>query len=206
MKNLDKIFGYDGSFIAVTEKIFDIMLLSVLWFLFCIPLLTVGTSTAALYDTVQKAKQKEEGYLYRRFWKSIHQNLCSGIMLWMTIGGLSQIFLLNIGIVRAKMYGNIEVFFLVFYGLCLFCIWGIQMYAFPVLSRFDMPNGWVLKLSMYLCFRHIGRTIALIGITAMSFGLVYCCWPTILVLPYLTHYVYGYLIEPVLVPYMQKIK
>lgn len=206
MKDINKIFGYEGSFVAVTEKIFDIMLLSILWFLSCIPLLTVGTSTSALYDTVQKARRKEEGYLYRQFWKSFRKNLRPGIVLWVIIGGFSQIFLLNIGIIRAKMYGNIQIFFFVFYGLCLFCTWGIQMYAFPALARFDMPNGWILKLSIYLCFKHIGRTIALTGMTVMAFGLVYYCWPTILVLPYLTHCMYGYLIEPVLVLHMQEIK
>ena len=30
MKDIKKIFGYEGSFITVTEKIFDIMFLSIL--------------------------------------------------------------------------------------------------------------------------------------------------------------------------------
>ena len=64
MKDIKKIFGYEGSFITVTEKIFDIMFLSILWFLSCIPLLTIGAAVTALYYTVQKAK-KNEGYLYR---------------------------------------------------------------------------------------------------------------------------------------------
>ena len=56
MKDIKKIFGYEGSFITVTEKIFDIMFLSILWFLSCIPLLTIGAAVTALYYTVQKAK------------------------------------------------------------------------------------------------------------------------------------------------------
>ena len=60
MKDIKKIFGYEGSFITVTEKIFDIMFLSILWFLSCIPLLTIGAAVTALYYTVQKAKKNEE--------------------------------------------------------------------------------------------------------------------------------------------------
>ena len=205
MKDIKKIFGYEGSFITVTEKIFDIMFLSILWFLSCIPLLTIGAAVTALYYTVQKAK-KNEGYLYREYWKAFRQNLKPSLIMWLVIGGLTQIFLLNIGIVRAKMSGNIniQIFFFVLYGLCLFFILGIQMYAFPALSRFDMPAGWILKLSIYLCFRHIGRTILVLGVTAMAFAFVYYCWPVILVIPYLTHCVYGYLIEPVLELHMPK--
>ena len=174
MKDIKKIFGYEGSFITVTEKIFDIMFLSILWFLSCIPLLTIGAAVTALYYTVQKAK-KNEGYLYREYWKAFRQNLKPSL-----------------------------IFFFVLYGLCLFFILGIQMYAFPALSRFDMPAGWILKLSIYLCFRHIGRTILVLGVTAMAFAFVYYCWPVILVIPYLTHCVYGYLIEPVLELHMPK--
>ena len=185
MKDIKKIFGYEGSFITVTEKIFDIMFLSILWFLSCIPLLTIGAAVTALYYTVQKAK-KNEGYLYREYWKAFRQNLKPSLILWLLIG-----------IVRAKMSGNIniQIFFFVLYGLCLFFILGIQMYAFPALSRFDMPAGWILKLSIYLCFRHIGRTILVLGVTAMAFAFVYYCWPVILVITYLKHCVYVYMID-----------
>jgi len=43
------IFGFDGSFINICDKIFDVMALGFLWILCSIPIVTIGASTSALY-------------------------------------------------------------------------------------------------------------------------------------------------------------
>ena len=202
MKRFSEIFGYEGSFASTTEKLFDMIALSVMWFLACIPVITIGASTAALYYTIQKSKKPDCGYISHEFWKSFRLNLKPGILLWIVIGALTLLVQLNLGIVNARMEGNIAIFFLIVYGLCHLFVTGMQMYAFPALSRFDMPVGWIIKLSIYSCFRHLPVTIILVVITVAAIIAVYYCLPFILVLPYLVNSVYGYFLEPILAKHM----
>lgn len=197
-----KLFTYGGSFFYYMEKIFDIIALSVLWLIFCIPLVTIGASTAALYYAVGKAWKQNKGYVTKEFLHGFRVNFKPATGLWIIIAGLTLIFQLNLGIIDAEMQGNIGIFFLIFYGICLFVTMGVQLYAFPALSRFDMPAGWIMKLSLYLCFRHLFRTLALVAMTLCAFGVVYYFWPAVLIVPSLTHYFYHYLLEPVLKQHM----
>ena len=43
------IFGFDGGFVSVFERIFDGFVLGILWLLCSLPVVTAGASTTALY-------------------------------------------------------------------------------------------------------------------------------------------------------------
>jgi len=184
------------------EKIFDAAAVSILWIICCIPIVTIGASTTALYYTVNKVIKKDRGYITEEFFKSFRQNLKPSTVLWVVLGVITVVLQLNIGIVRKTFDNDFGIFLLMFYGFCLVIVWGIQMYVFPALSRFDMPAGWILKLSIYLCFRHFWRTAVMLFITLVSIGLIYCFLPLLLILPFLSNYLFHLLIEPVLKRHM----
>ena len=49
----------NNRFIEALEKIADMFLLSVLWLICCIPIITIGTSTIALYYATVKVVRRE---------------------------------------------------------------------------------------------------------------------------------------------------
>lgn len=204
MSRFNDVFGYEGSFVSAMEKIFNALALSVMWLLGCVPIITIGASTAAMYHTVQKSRTPDCGYIGREFWKSFRMNLKPGILLWLVIAALTFIVQLNLGIVNAKMEGNVAIFFLILYALLHFFVTGTQMYVFPALSRFDMPAGWIFKLSLYCCFRYLPITFVLVAVTVVAFVVVYHFLPLVLFVPYLAHWVYGYFLEPVLARHAPK--
>ena len=191
-------FTYGGDYFYYMEKIFDTAVLNLLWLLFCLPVITVGASTVALYDTVHKQGVQDKGYVVTVFFQSFVRNFKPSCGLWGIFAAAAITFQLNLGIVSAKMEGNGAVFLLFLYSMCLLFSIGTQLYAFPALSRFSMPAGWILKVSIYMCFRHFPRTILLVLATALSVMLVRRCLPLVFILPAPVHRIYHYLIEPVL--------
>ncbi|MGP1433016.1 MAG: YesL family protein [Catonella sp.] len=192
------LLSFGGNYVNFTEKIFDMAVLNFLWLLFCLPVVTAGASTTALYYTVHKQLTENERETTKTFLRSFGANLRPSLGLWGVLAVITIIFQLNLGIVYAKMEGNIAIFLLILYGLCLLFTTGTVLYAFPALSRFDMPAGWLIKVSLYMCFHHLPRTILLVLITVMSIILVWLCFPLVLVLPALIHRLFHILIEPVL--------
>ena len=60
-KNMNSMFGPETKFFKVTNQIGNILLVSVLWLIGCIPVITIGTSTIAMYYAMVKAVRCEEG-------------------------------------------------------------------------------------------------------------------------------------------------
>ena len=71
------IFDIENPVMHYIVKVFDCMCLSILWLLFCLPVITAGASTTALYATVYHYIRKEEGHLWRTFWGAFRENLRS---------------------------------------------------------------------------------------------------------------------------------
>ena len=44
-----KFFNYDSPFWSFMSRIADLVIVNILWLVFCIPVFTIGASTAAMY-------------------------------------------------------------------------------------------------------------------------------------------------------------
>ena len=61
------MFSYDNKVFDVINKIVDWLFVSLLWLLFSLPVVTVGASTTALFETVHKVIRRGKGYVWRTF-------------------------------------------------------------------------------------------------------------------------------------------
>ena len=67
--NMSKLFAYDNPIWTVMGKVADVIILSILWFLFSLPIVTIGASTSALYYVTLKLAEDKEGDLFQSFLK-----------------------------------------------------------------------------------------------------------------------------------------
>ncbi len=181
------------------EKIFDTAALSVIWLIFCLPLITVGASTTALYYTVNKVIRQDRGYLLQEFMGSFRRNLKEGTILWIILGGISFLLQLNVGILYSRTDGLPGLFLITFYVILGVLVVGIGIYTFPVLSRFEMSAGWNLKLAMYMTFRYLPVTLLLLIMLAVSTVILYYLPIFIFVIPGAIMLIATYFMEPLLV-------
>ena len=78
---MGKIFNYDNLFFRVIGRIGDLFILNLMWLIGCLPVITIVTSTLALYEEIEGMQNGEEGYLCRDFWKAYKKHLKRGIGL-----------------------------------------------------------------------------------------------------------------------------
>lgn len=168
-KGSEGFFGFGGTFVSFCEKLFDTLMLGFLWILGCLPLVTVGVSTTALYYAVVKTVKNNNGYPAKEFFRSYRQNLKPGIILELIFAVLIYILQLNVGILSAKTDGYVGLFFIVLYTAVTIFLILMMFYAFPSLSRFDMGVGWILKVSGYMVVRYLLTTLA-VALTLFCFG------------------------------------
>lgn len=190
------ILSFEGPFIQFFHKTGELIFVTVLFLLFCIPIITAGSSITSLYYATIKSVRRERGYPTQEFMRSLKRTLGKGTVL--TVGMLVWYGLLALGLYRAE--GRMVSV----YGLFLLVSIFISIYIFPVLSRFEMKLSGILKLSFVMSMRFIYFTIPIGLGTALLIWLqiYYLPMPCILVLPGAWCYVVTFMMEKVLLAYM----
>lgn len=200
--NQKERYPWQEYYINFFDKLCDAIILGLLWIIFSLPIITIGASTTALYYTTTKVIRKDRGYVFEAFIQSFCRNLKDATILWGIVGIVSLLMHLNIGILYDRMNGALGLVMICCYAIIALFMVAIACYAFPVLSRFDMSVGWILKLAMFMSIRYFLTTLILLGIMAGILVLLYMMPLMIAILPMVGTYMMTYLIEPILSKHM----
>ena len=65
-----RLLDINNPVMKILTGIFDLMVLSVLWAVFSLPIVTMGAASAAMYKTAYSYIRKGEEYLWKTFWLS----------------------------------------------------------------------------------------------------------------------------------------
>ncbi len=193
----------DNGLMITFAQISDCIFLSLFWLVGCIPVVTVGASTAALYDSVYRAFRKGDKQSWFRFVGAFRRNLVPGI-------GPTVVFLalfvglgwLLIQVWNAAVAGAVSWMLFsaaAFLGITVF---GILSVIFPMLSRFENSFGVLLKNALLIALANMPRTVGLGMINAVSVLLCARYVFPLFFLPALAALLGTLFIEPMFKPYM----
>ncbi|ROR25320.1 putative membrane protein YesL [Mobilisporobacter senegalensis] len=200
---MSSFFNLDNPIFTFLGKLFDIMVLSLVYIICCIPVITIGSATTALYYTIVKVIRKNRGYLMKEFFRSFKENFKIGTISWIFILLFSLILYVNNQITQ-QMEGTMGVVLYYTYRSAAILILITTLYLFPVLSRFQLGVWQLFKTSFFLSIKHLPSTILLV-LLAVIFGLAsYLTIILILFAPALCLYVSSFLLERVFKKYIPK--
>lgn len=194
-------FSGDNPIFRFTSWALDILVLSLLWLVCCLPIVTIGPATAALYYSCVKCVRYHEDAPYGSFFSAFRQNLKTGAvatLIFLVLGEallLIYLFLLAQAETGTPPWPLLRVVYLVLMLLplaVLFC-------AFPLLSRFDSTVGGLFAASLRMTLRHLPFMLALAVLdTALLLITVrYLFYGAMVVTPAIGALLSSYLLEPV---------
>lgn len=200
-----KLFSPDNPLMITMTQITDCIFLSLFWLLGCFPVVTMGASFAALYDSVFRAYRQGEKHSWQRFWKVFRTNWACGI--GPTLVFLAASALLGkamIGLWNAAVYGRIS--WMLFSGGAFVgvLVLGVLSVLFPLLSRFENSFAGLLKNTVLLALANLPRTVGLGMVSALAVLLCIRYIFPLFFLPALASLISTLLIEPMFRPYMPR--
>ncbi len=196
-------FRPDSALMITMSQITDCIFLSLFWTLGCFPLVTIGASSAALYDATYRGFRGGEKHPWQRFFKVFRENWKGGI--GPTVVFLAVFALLMKGMIslwNGAVYQQISWTLFsagAFVGVLAL---GILSILFPMLSRFDNPLPVLLKNTVFLAMANIPRTLALGFLNACTIFICIRFVAPVFFLPSLAALVGSLFIEPMFRPYM----
>lgn len=183
-------------------KVADFLILSCLWLLCSIPVVTAGAAFAALYDCCARCVKGGEREMLSRFFRTFRRELGQGslsFLLWAAIlgGGLLLIraFTANAG----GTDGNVILAYAMVALLAMLV--GICAWVFPLLSRFTFPFASLQTTALRLAMAHLPRTILLIAVVFSAGWLCLRLLMPIMVVPGIAGLLAAYILEPVFQTY-----
>lgn len=194
----------DGGFMGFLTRVSDVCLISFLWLLCCLPVVTIGASTTAAYYTIVKVVKRQRGTMLREFFHSFRDNFMDSFLI-------NLIYLLVEGILAFNIYLSFQALatetaasfnFLFLYVALFLLMIGLSLHTYAALSRFVMKRLVLVKFALFVTFRHFLTTLALIVVFLAGLVLMALFPVCIVVMPPVCLFLYSLLMERVLWKYM----
>ena len=166
-------FKYSNPVIRALVKIANLILVSLYWAVCCIPVITIITSSSAMYYTVNKVINGTGDGVTKAFFGAMKENFKKGILLSLITAASGAVLFFDLYFGYAN-YGKTTFAMVYFFiGIPLAFLWLALVSYLPVIfARFDGTIGVLLRLTAYFSSRNIVRTILMMAVLALVVFLV----------------------------------
>lgn len=154
-------------------RLADFFLVSCVWLLCCIPVITAASASIALYDTVAHCIHGKEADMLRRFFRTFKNELGRGIL--MTIFWAIVSFVLNMGyqiLTQMAAEDSAWQIFGIIYFVSLLVPLGIACWAIAIESRFTYSFGQLHRTAIFFTFAHLPQTLAVVILFVITLNLL----------------------------------
>lgn len=158
---MQKIFSIEGRIFSTLTKIFDLLILNIVFIIGCLPIVTIGASLTALYSVTLKMVRNEEFNVVNDFWSSFKKNLKQSSIIWLVVLFVFASFIVFAQTVFSTNYSLFLYPLLLLVTVCLFTF----MYVFPLLAKFDNSSFLILKNALFISLHSTAYSILIFIIT-----------------------------------------
>ena len=173
-----KFLAYDSPFSQVLLKLCYGCYLNLIWFICCIPVVTIGASTTALYYASLKIARGEDHALARMFFRSFRENFRQSTVLWLILLA-AGLFLAGDGYLvyrlRASSTGAAAVLWTLVLALVIAAALAyaiVLLFVFPLVASVSNTNWAMLKNSFFIGTHYLFCTILVFAVHFAMFFLV----------------------------------
>lgn len=161
-----KFFSTNSPLYQFLCRLWDIIQVNFFWLLGCIPIVTIGASTAAAFRVCLHLAEEREGYIYREYWEGFKENWKQGTVLEGIVLLCVYVIYLDLQLFHA-VTGN-PAWILVLTIVSGFLFYLCLIYAFPLIARYENTLRGTLKNSMMISRRYFGRTMAMLAVVGFE--------------------------------------
>ena len=205
-------FNYDNVLIRLLNRVGDVMILSVLFVLTSLPLITIGASITALYYTTMKSLEIEDGYIAKFYFKSFKDNFKQSTIIWLI--SVLVLFVLGFDVYfwyyqwKHGTMGQAGQAMTIVSIIILSVAIMVVMYVFPLQAKFDNSIKVQFRNAFLLSIKYFPTTLLLALISAIIvWGFYYqfaLCFIGFILFGFgVAGYVYGFFMLKCFKPFLQ---
>lgn len=148
-------FSYDSTFSRIIRKIWSCLLINTLWTICCLPVITAGAATSAMFYAVRKNIIHDESHPWSCFWRGFKREFKQATLIWLIFLAVGLLFIFDIYyFLQMLKNGDSEgtLFLLIAVMLVLAVLLFTYVYAYS--CTFSDKISRVLKNSFLIMMSH----------------------------------------------------
>ncbi len=176
--------------------------LSILWLLCCLPIVSFGPATMAAYHISVKVIRRGRGKLLSTFFQTFRSSWKQGAVVGSGVVLLAAVLVFCVRFASVMAVDNRLWRILTYIYFLLLILLGIfSTFLFPIFSRFRMPVLAGLKVSCVLTLRHFFTALTCFLVYFLGAKIVLWLPAMLLVIPAVCFLICSLVIEPILKRY-----
>lgn len=164
-----KFFQYDSPFIKWVNRMGRLVIVNILWFICCIPIVTVGASTAAMYRvTMELAQKKDDVSVVSDFFRAFRANFKQATIVYLILLIPTILIVLNFSMLLAGGLG----YSMITYIICLIPVpplLFILSYVFAYTSTFEDKPMRTIVNSAVISISNLPKTFLMMILNLLPF-------------------------------------
>ena len=157
----------DNVVMRAIGKIGDLICLNVLWLICCIPVITIGASTTALYTVMLRLVRNEEGYIFRGFFKAFKLNFKQSTIIWIILLLLGIVWTVDFR-VAGMIPGTAGIILSAVFMALGFMLLAVTVYIFPLTARYENGIKATFKNALILTVAKLPYTFLMVAIVVAA--------------------------------------
>ena len=157
-------FSLDGAFSRYGTLVADTLILSFMWIIFSLPVITIGAATSAMFYVSTRRIADREGYITSDFWLAFKVNFKRATLLWLLLALIMIVLALNVwlmvsGFIETGTLGGVMSIVLPAQFVFMLQFTFISIFMFPMTARFEMGFFQTIKSSFIMANKHFMTSI-----------------------------------------------
>lgn len=185
---MEEFFNPEKGIWVWLSTLVDLCGLSILWIFLCLPVVTAGPATAALYYTVVKCVRGRESGAFGYYFRSLRENFIAGLLAELIVLPAAAALLSGHLVMRwyGTQTGGAAYILYVAHYFALILPAGVLCWLFPLLGRFRLSVRALFRTAFQLTLAHLPSTVIVVLLAAETAALCLKHWWPVLFLPSLT--------------------
>ena len=167
-----RIFRYNSPLMTFLSRLADLIILNILWIVCCLPLITAGAATTALYSCVLNMDEKDEQPVFRRYFTAFSTSFWKSTAIFAVWVVLIAFVLLNLWF-YLYLLQDLDGWFLILPMIPAALLLMFSSYLFPLHARFENSIPRLLKNAFSLTVVHLPTTAVITFVNCFPLLLLY---------------------------------
>lgn len=166
------LFNMDGPVWQALGRLADLVILNLFFVITCIPIVTIGAATTALYSVTLKMVKDEDSYILKGYWKAFKENFRQSTIMWLVMLVTGIVLYMDFRIVSSMTASASKIYLVLLLAITLVMVMGI-LYIFPLQAKFYNTIKGTIKNAFLMALANLPYTAIITVITIGSIILTF---------------------------------
>jgi len=168
---MGKIFNLDAPIVQAVGKVGQMMLTTLTWLVFCLPVITVGASTVAMCRMMINLKE-DKSCTFKVFFRAFRENFWKATALWLILLACAAILAAAFYLVVLVENAVLRMAVLFLFCLLFFLVYILAVYAFPLTAYFENTLSATIRNAIGMGLGNLRQTVFAIAVTLLPLVLM----------------------------------